>query len=219
MAQKLIANEEPNLVDDQQNPPADPNTDPGEDPNTDPAGQNDDDDDDGADSLGDPGKKALDRMKAERNEAKKAARERDAEIAELKRQIEAKDKTPEENELEAARAEARAETLSKANERVLRSEVKSAAAGKLRNPADALKLLDLKDFDVNEDGDVDTDQIQDAISDLLEEKPYLAAQGSNGSFDSGRGKQPRKKKLTKADLAGMSPNEIAKAYDEGRVES
>ncbi|QDH85595.1 scaffolding protein [Brevibacterium phage 4C] len=219
MAQKLIANEEPNLVDDQQNPPADPNTDPGEDPNTDPAGQNDDDDDDGADSLGDPGKKALDRMKAERNEAKKAARERDAEIAELKRQIEAKDKTPEENELEAARVEARAETLSKANERVLRSEVKSAAAGKLRNPADALKLLDLKDFDVNEDGDVDTDQIQDAISDLLEEKPYLAAQGSNGSFDSGRGKQPRKKKLTKADLAGMSPNEIAKAYDEGRVES
>lgn len=219
MAQKLIANEEPNLVDDSQNPPADPNTDPGDDPNTDPAGQNDDDDDDGAESLGDPGKKALDRMKAERNEAKKAARERDAEIAELKRQIEAKDKTPEENELEAARAEAREETLSKANERVLRSEVKSAAAGKLRNPADALKLLDLKDFDVNEDGDVDTDQIQDAISDLLEEKPYLAAQGSNGSFDSGRGKQPRKKKLTKADLAGMSPNEIAKAYDEGRVES
>lgn len=219
MAQKLIANEEPNLVDDPQNPPEDPNTDPGDDPSTDPVDQNDDGDDDGADSLGDPGKKALDRMKAERNEAKKAARERDAEIAELKRQIEAKDKTPEENELEAARAEARAETLSKANERVLRSEVKSAAAGKLRNPADALKLLDLKDFDVNEDGDVDTDQIQDAISDLLEEKPYLAAQGSNGSFDSGRGKQPRKKKLTKADLAGMSPNEIAKAYDEGRVES
>lgn len=219
MAQKLIANEEPNLVDDSQNPPEDTNTDPGNDPSTDPVDQNDDGDDDGADSLGDPGKKALDRMKAERNEAKKAARERDAEIAELKRQIEAKDKTPEENELEAARAEARAETLSKANERVLRSEVKSAAAGKLRNPADALKLLDLKDFDVNEDGDVDTDQIQDAISDLLEEKPYLAAQGSNGSFDSGRGKQPRKKKLTKADLAGMSPNEIAKAYDEGRVES
>lgn len=219
MAQKLIANEEPTLVDDLQDPPADPNTDPGEDPSTDPAGQNDDDDDDGADSLGDPGKKALDRMKTERNEAKKAAREREAEIAELKRQIEAKDKTPKENEIEAARAEARAETLSNANERVLRSEVKSAAAGKLRNPADALKLLDLKDFDVNEDGDVDTDQIQDAISDLLEEKPYLAAQGSNGSFDSGRGKQPRKKKLTKADLAGMSPNEIAKAYDEGRVES
>lgn len=219
MPQKLIANEEPTLVEDPQDPPADPNTDPGEDPSTDPADQNDDGDDDGAESLGDPGKKALDRMKAERNEAKKAARERDAEIAELKRQIEAKDKTPEENELEAARAEARAETLSKANERVLRSEVKSAAAGKLRNPADALKLLDLKDFDVNEDGDVDTDQIQDAISDLLEEKPYLAAQGSNGSFDSGRGKQPRKKKLTKADLAGMSPNEIAKAYDEGRVES
>lgn len=219
MSTKLTINEEPKLVDDGQDPAEDPNLDPNGDPAEDPdTSATDDDDDAGAEALGDPGKKALDRMKAERNEAKKAARERDAEIAELKRQIAAKDKTPEENELEQARAEARAEAMSKANERVLRSEVKSAAAGKLRNPADALQLLDLSDFDVNEDGDVDTDQIQEAISDLLEQKPYLAAQGSNASFDSGRGKQPRKKKLTKQDLAGMSPNEIAKAYDEGRVE-
>lgn len=218
---KLTANQEPNLVDDEDTtPPADDadTSTPADDQDTTDAGDDDSTDDEGADSLGEPGKKALDRMKAERNEAKKASRERDAEIAELKRQIAAKDKTPEENELEQARAEARAEAMSTANERVLRSEVKSAAAGKLRNPADALKLLSLTDFDVNEDGDVDTDQIQEAISDLLEEKPYLAAQGSNGSFDSGRGKQPRKKKLTKSDFNGMSPNAIAKAYDEGRVE-
>lgn len=181
--------------------------------------RDDQDDDSGADSLGDPGKQALDRMKTQRNDAKKLAKEREAEIAELKRQLEAKDKSPEENELEKARAEARAEAITAANARVIRSEVKSAAAGKLRNPALAIKLLNLSDFDVDENGDVDTDQIQEAISDLLEENPELAAQGGNASFDSGRGKQPRKKKLTKQDLAGMSPQEIAKAYDEGRVEA
>lgn len=178
----------------------------------------DDDEDDGADALGDPGKQALDRMKTQRNEAKRLAKERENEIAELKRQLEAKDKTPEENELEQVRAEARAEAMTAANARVIRSEVKSAATGKLRNPALALKLLDLTDFDVDENGDVDTEQIQEAITDLLEENPELAAQGGNASFDSGRGKQPRKKKLTKDDLKGMSPDEIAKAYNEGRVE-
>lgn len=218
---RLTTNEEPTLVDDPATSNEDPNTDPNEDPGTDPAGldDSDDGDEDGADSLGDPGKKALDRMKSERNEAKKAARERDAEIAELKRQIAAKDKTPEENELEQARVEARTEAMTTANARVVRSEVKSAAAGKLRNPALAIKLLDLTDFDVDDNGDVDTEQIQEAISDLLEENPELAAQGGNGSFDSGRGKQPRKKKLSKSDLVGMSPDAIAKAYDEGRVEA
>lgn len=190
------------------------------DPNTDPIEDDDESgDDDGAEDLGDKGKQALDRMKTARNDAKKLAKEREAEIAELKRQLAAKDKSPEENEIEQARAEARAEATTAANARVIRSEVKSAAAGKLRNPALAIKLLDLTDFDVDENGDVDTDQIQEAISDLLEENPELAAQGGNASFDSGRGKQPRKKKLTKADLKGMSPNEIAKAYDEGRVEA
>ncbi|MCS4593568.1 hypothetical protein KTJ89_11305 [Brevibacterium sediminis] len=178
-----------------------------------------DDDEDGSDSLGDKGKQALDRMKTARNEAKKLAKEREAEIAELKRQLAAEDKTPEENELEQARAEARAEAMTAANARVIRSEVKSAAAGKLRNPALALRLLDLTDFDVDENGDVDTEQIQEAISDLLEENPELAAQGGNASFDSGRGKQPRKKKLTKDDLKGMSPDEITKAYNEGRIET
>ncbi|MCD1286492.1 MULTISPECIES: hypothetical protein [unclassified Brevibacterium] len=181
--------------------------------------EDDAEDDNGTEDLGDKGKQALDRMKTARNDAKKLAKEREAEIAELKRQLAAKDNSAEENELENARAEARAEAITAANARVIRSEVKSAAAGKLRNPALAIKLLDLSDFDVDENGDVDTEQIQEAITELLEENPELAAQGGNASFDSGRGKHPRKKKLTKQDLAGMSPNEIAKAYDEGRVEA
>lgn len=218
----LKPTEEPKLKPEDGEEPNDPQND-GQDPNPDgdPINDADDesDDDAGSEDLGDKGKQALDRMKTARNDAKKLAKEREAEIAKLKRQLAAKDKSPEENELEQARAEARAEAITAANARVIRSEVKSAAAGKLRNPALAIKLLDLTDFDVDENGDVDTDQIQEAISDLLEENPELAAQGGNASFDSGRGKQPRKKKLTKQDLAGMSPNEIAKAYDEGRVEA
>ena len=192
------------------------NTEPDEDGTDD---EDDGEDPEGAEALGDPGKKALNAMKQERNEQRKLARQREAEIAELKKQLEAKDRSPEENELEQARAEARAEEREKANARILRSEVKSAAAGKLRNPADALKFLDLTDFGVDDEGNVDAEQVQEAISDLLDEKPYLAAQGGDASFDSGRGKQPRKKKLTQKDLAGMSAAAIAAAYDKGEIES
>ncbi len=66
--------------------------------------------------------------------------------------------------------------LAKANRRILRSEVKAAAAGKLADPNDALHMLDLDQFEVDDDGNVDEDEIATAIADLLEKKPYLAAQ-------------------------------------------
>lgn len=62
-----------------------------------------------------------------------------------------------------------------ANHKILRAEVRAAAAGKLADPSDAPKLLDLDQFEVGEDGDVDQDEIADAIDDLLKDKPYLAA--------------------------------------------
>lgn len=62
-----------------------------------------------------------------------------------------------------------------ANQKILRAEVRAAAAGKLADPSDAPKFLDLDQFEVGEDGDVDQDEIADAIDDLLKDKPYLAA--------------------------------------------
>lgn len=169
-----------------------------------------DDADDGGDAddaggegeaaLGDPGKKALDRMKAERNAARR-------ELRELKAKYE-----PESKE------EAAAQT--KFAQRILRSEIKAAAAGKLADPADAYRFLDLEQFEVGEDGEVDEDEIASAIADLVEKKPYLAAtQGSRrkGSADGGVRKDHAPSQLTRSDLERMTPQQILEADAQGRL--
>lgn len=187
--------------------------DPGDEPG------DEDTDPEGADQLGDPGKKALDRMKAERNAERKRARELQREIEELRQAQEAASKPADERALDEARREAEAKALAKADERILRAEVKSLAAGKLNDPADALRYLDLSEYEVDENGDVDTEEISEAIADLLERKPYLAAQGGSASFDSARGKPKPKRKLTRSDLAGMTAEQIDKAHREGRIQT
>lgn len=185
----------------------------------------DNSDDDGGDedsdgdnpALGDKGKKAIDAMKAKMRAAQKEAKAAKAEAAQLKAEKESAGKPADEQALDKARAEATTTALAAANKRIIRSEVKAAAAGKLANPALAVKLLDLDDFEVDEDGNVDEEDIAEAIEDLLKENPYLAAQGGSVQFDSTRGKPRPKGQLSKTDLKKMSPAEIAKAYDAGRV--
>ena len=177
-----------------------------------------DESEDGAEDLGDKGKRALDAMKARVKAAKAAERSAKAEAAQLKAEKANAGKPADELAIENAKREATEAALSTANKRILRSEVKAAAAGKLANPALAVKLIDLDDLEVDEDGNVDEDAIAEAISALLEENPYLAAQGGATKFDSARGKPKQKAKLTKSDLEKMSPEAIAKAYDEGRVQ-
>lgn len=167
--------------------------------------------------LGDKGKRALDAMKAKMRAAQKDAKAAKAEAAALRSEKASVGKSADEQALDAARAEATATALATANKRIIRSEVKAAAAGKLANPALAVRLIDLDDFEVDDDGNVDEDEIAEAIEDLLKENPYLAAQGGSVQFDSARGKARPKGRLSKADLAKMSPEEIAKAYDAGRI--
>src|SRR5690606_40426318 len=93
--------------------------------------------------------------------ARARARELEREVAELRAAIESKDKTPDEQELDAVRREAEAVAIARANERILRSEIKAAAAGKLADPEDALRYLDLAEFEVDESGNVDTSEIAD----------------------------------------------------------
>jgi len=127
----------------------------------------DDSADDGADELGDKGKQALDRMKA-RLKAEKAAR-----LA-----LEARlNETSAADDAERIQREADAKAAAKANARILSAEVRAAAAGKLSDPSDALTFIDLTQFDVDDDGSVDQDEIAEAIADLVRRKPYLAAQG------------------------------------------
>lgn len=173
----------------------------------------------GSEALGDAGKKALSAMKEREKAARARARELERVVAELRAAIESKDKTPDEQELDAARREAEAAAIARANERILRSEIKAAAAGKLADPEDALRYLDLAEFEVDESGNVDTTEISDAIHELLERKPYLAAQGGRVTLDTGRGKDPAAGQLTREDLRHMTPEEIVSAKSAGRLNS
>ncbi|MGP4995104.1 hypothetical protein [Glutamicibacter ardleyensis] len=186
------------------------------DDDSDDSGDEDEDKDpDGSEDLGDKGKNALRAMKEKVKASKKAEREAKAELARSKS---AEGKSTEDLAAEQEREKRETAILDKANDRILRSEIKSAAAGKLQNPGLAVRLLDLSDFEVDEDGNVDEDEIAEAIDELLEKEPYLAAQSGKGTqFDSARGKRKTTKKYTKKDLASMSPEAISKAYDEGKV--
>lgn len=152
--------------------------------------------------LGPAGEKALAAEKEKRKQAAERARtekaradEAEAELAKLRRAAErAKTKAakPEEKpaddehdiDPEEIQREADAKATAKANERIVKAEVRASAAGKLSDPVDALKFLDLSRFEVDADGNVDTEQIDEAIADLLEKKPYLAvpAQGERKRF-------------------------------------
>lgn len=141
----------------------------------------------GEETLGDAGKKALDAMKVKMRAAEKAAKDAKAALATREAELALKDKPAEEQALEQARAEARAEATAAANKRIIASELKLAAKGKLADVSDALLNINLDDFDVNDDGDVDTDALNDAISALLKRKPHLAASTGNRFEGSGDG--------------------------------
>lgn len=121
--------------------------------------------------LGGAGKKAIAAERKARADAEKRAREAEAERDELRKAT----LSDTEKAIEEARTSARAEALGEANARIIRSEVRAAAARKLNDPADATAMLDLTQFSVNEDGTVDEVAIADAIDQLIESKPYLAA--------------------------------------------
>lgn len=191
------------------------------------AAAEDEDEPEGADQLGDAGKKALDALKEKR---RKTAAERDAERG-MREQYESilrglgvdpaalmkKASEQSSGDVEAIRREAN----SKANTRIVRSEIRAAAAGKLADPKDALVHLDVSKFEVNDDGEVDSDEIADAITELLKDKPYLAAATAKRFQGTGDGGAARKaggvKQVTEAELKTMTPDQIVKAQNEGRL--
>jgi hypothetical protein len=173
----------------------------------------------GEESLGDAGKKALDAMKAERNAARQeAARvkaERDAFEAKLAGQ-------EAEHAAQVERDRQKQEAIDRANQRVLKAEARRAATGKLSDPSDALTFLDLSQFEVGDDGEVDGSQIDAAIEALIQKKPYLAAQGGRrfeGQGEGGaRNADQRPTQLTEADIDKMTPAQIVEAEAKGQLE-
>lgn len=176
--------------------------------------------------LGPAGEKALQAEKEKRKTAAAQARAEkaradaaEAELAKLRRAAEkakpkADEKAEDASDPEEIRREAEQAAIAKANARIVRAEIRAAAAGKLADPADALNFLDLAQFEVDADGNIDNDQVADAIDDLLKKKPYLAvpAQGEakrfKGSGDGGAkpNKPVRPKSLSEAVTKALSPS-------------
>ena len=182
-----------------------------------------DTDPEGAEQLGDPGKKALDTMKGKLKAERERRRSLEAQLAERDKPADGDQPDP-----DALVRQAEATALARVNERLVKAEVRAAAAGKLADPADAHRFLDLSQFEVDADGNVDADEVAEAIDDLLTSKPYLAAQGGStkprfqGTADSGARKgNARPTQLTEADVKRLSAAgnhaEIVKAQNEGRL--
>ncbi|SFE54777.1 hypothetical protein SAMN04487819_11673 [Actinopolyspora alba] len=186
-------------------------------------GTGDDGDQSGQSALGDAGKKALQDMKGKW----KSEREKRKQLEEQLEQAQTRQSTSTsgtgtgETDTEEVRRQADKEATAKANRRIIKAEVKAAASGKLADPADAVRFLDLEQFEVDESGDIDSDEVAEAITELVTNKPYLAAQGGKrfqGTADSGARKgNTGPKQLTRDDLKRMSPEEITAAKKEGRL--
>lgn len=157
-----------------------------------------DEDPEGADKLGDAGKKALDSMKA------RVKRERDRRIAVERELVDLKKPKPAPTakkhdsadgdklavDADEIRKQVEAELAEKmaadqARERVL-DKIEAKAAKGFADPVDAVAMLmrDHKPDDFLDNGKPDVEAIQDALTELLEKKPYLgaAAQGGGSRF-------------------------------------
>ena len=60
---------------------------------------------------------------------------------------------------------------------LLEQAVYAQAVGLLADPGDAMRMLDLADLSVGDDGKVDTEKIKTRLDDLVKSKPYLAKDG------------------------------------------
>ena len=130
------------------------------------------------------------------------------------------DKTQEQIAAERAQREVEQKALAKANDRILRSEIKAIATGKLADPTDAALYLDLAQFTVGDNGDVDSDAIEEAISDLLTRKPHLAAKTSKFGTVNQSAKAPAQPgQLSRAEYNALSREERRTAREQGRTKN
>lgn len=142
-----------------------------------------------------------------------------AEIEQLRAKVEG---TEAEHQAAVEAQRVKDEAIAAANTRILKAEIRAVAANKLQDPKDALLHLNLSEFEVDSDGEVDASQIAEAIDDLIKEKPYLAAQGGKrfqGGADGGaRNDATKPSQLTADEVKRMSPEEIDVAEAAGRLD-
>lgn len=128
--------------------------------------RDDDDDPEGADQLGDPGKRALQRMKEELK--RERARRKEAE----RRAAEAAKKPDNTTDVEEVRRRAREEALAEAARERVTDRIEALAARRFADSEDAVAIL-LRRREVDDflDGtQVDVDAIKAALEELAEDK-------------------------------------------------
>jgi len=118
---------------------------------------------------------------------------------------------------EEAAAAARAEVL---RDRAL-DKVEAKAAKLFADPEDARALLAPVVDKLIDNGQIDVDEIESQLADLLKKKPHLAAQSGRrfgGGADGGaRNGKSQPAQVTEQELARMTPEQIVKARQDGRL--
>src|SRR5690606_12572888 len=107
---------------------------------------------------------------------------------------------------------------SKANARIVKAELRAAAATKVSNLNALVRLTDIDQIEVDDDGNPSEDDIASAIEQFLTDYPEFAADKSKftGGADQGtKGRQSTKAQVTSEQLKSMSPEQIEKAEKEG----
>lgn len=173
----------------------------------------------GEDALGDAGKRALDKMKADLRAEKARRKAAETELAGLKTKPAAGEAPDAEAIRAQALAEARAEAL---NERAL-DRLEAKAARLFADPEDARLHLAGKVADFVDGDKVDNDAINDALTDLLARKPHLGIAGTKPRFEGTGDGGARKgssgvQQLGQADLKRMTAEQIVAAQKAGQFD-
>lgn len=155
------------------------------------AGGGDDDAGDGADDTPDKdgltagGRKLIEQERQAAKDAKRALSpwrklERDFSMGpdQIREALDARGDT--QKNAEKLQREAEAAALKKVGTRIVRAEVRSLATATFADPDDAVHFLNLEDYEVDEDGNVDTEEIEKDLKTLLSKKPHLAKKAGEG---------------------------------------
>lgn len=179
--------------------------------------------------LGEAGKKALDAEREARKTAEARARDFEADAKRAKSleselaKLREGQLSEQEKAIKAARDEASAEADKRWSDRIVRAEVRAAAAGKVVDVDTVVRLLDLSAIPMK-DGEVDGVALAKAIDDLLEAKTFLRPP------DPGSGAKPPpptvpagprgdgKGSITQDQLKTMKPEEITAALARGDLD-
>jgi len=154
----------------------------------------DDEDDEGGNGDEDPTarlQKALEAERAASRQAKKGLQP----FTRLMRELGVKDvdelralmasKQGEKSKDDEETRKREADVVARANKRIVSAEIRAQAAKDFVDPADAVKFLNIEDYDVDDDGEADAASIKRDLKELLREKPHLAKKGREPGLEPG----------------------------------